>query len=140
MPALSLWYTFRVSLTLSEIKNAFSGRLVGNQQMINSVCQIVKFLPEKIQKYVSRNVWFISSPDDAWAFTFRGSDIANRHLIVISDELLKQNEQQIRYTILHEIGHVMLGHENSIGRVQTQAEIKRQEVAADAFAKKHLNF
>ncbi len=108
--------------------------------MINSVCKAVLFLPVEIQKYVTRNIWFISSPDDAWAFTFRGSDIANRHLIVISDELLKQNEQQISYTILHEIGHVMLGHENSIGRVQTQTEIKRQEVAADAFAKKYFDF
>ena len=106
--------------------------------MVNSVCKTLLFLPEKIQKYVTRNVWFISSADNAWAFTFRGSDIAGQHLIVISDELLDQNEKQIRFTIIHEIGHVILAHENSMGRKQTQTEIKRQEIAADEFAKKYF--
>lgn len=124
--------------TVQEIRHAFNGRLVGNLTMKNAVCQTLLFLPNEIIKYVARNVWFISSPEDSWAFTFRGSDIKNQHLIILSDELLKQKGAQVKYTILHEIGHVVLGHKNSIGFEQTQTEIKQQEFEADQFAKKYL--
>lgn len=107
--------------------------------MVKVVCETLLYLPNEIIKYVTRNVWFISSPEDAWAFTFRGSDIGKQHLIVISDELLKQNAYDMRYTILHEIGHVILGHKNSMGFEQTSSEIKLQEKEADRFAKKYLH-
>jgi Zn-dependent peptidase ImmA (M78 family) len=80
----------------------------------------------------------MSSPEDSWAFTFRGADITYRHLIFLSDELLRQQVEQIRYTILHEIGHVVLDHNNSIGYLQTESEIKRQEAEADDFARRLL--
>lgn len=53
----------------------------------------------RIEK-VCKTVWFISSPEDAWAFTFRGTDVKKSHLIFISDRLLIQDENQIRDTIL----------------------------------------
>jgi len=111
---------------------------MGNLYMRKMVCETVLYLPSEIIKYVTGSVWFISSPEDAWAFTFRGSDISNQHLIILSDELLNQEKNQIRYTILHEIGHVILGHKNSIGFEQTQSEIKQQELEADQFANKYL--
>jgi len=106
--------------------------------MRKMVCETLLYLPSEIIKYVTGSVWFISSPEDAWAFTFRGSDIKNQHLIILSDELFNQKKNQIRYTILHEIGHVLLGHKNSIGFEQTQSEIKQQELEADQFANKYL--
>ena len=87
--------------------------------------------------YICSNIWFISSPDDAWALTFKGSDINTKSLIFLSDELLNQYEEQIKYTILHEIGHVILKHKNSIGCQQTETEIKQQEIEADNFAKNY---
>ena len=124
--------------TFKEIRRVLNGRLIGNLYMKRMVCDTLLSLPSKIIQYVCTNIWFISSPEDAWAFTFRGSDIKNQHLIVLSDELLKQKQTQIRYTILHEIGHVVLGHKNSIGFEQTESEIKEQELEADQFAKKYL--
>jgi Zn-dependent peptidase ImmA (M78 family) len=59
--------------------------------------------------------------------------------VFISDELLRQKKEHIYYTILHEIGHVVLNHRNSIGFRQTVSEIKRQESEADLFAKRHLS-
>ncbi len=123
---------------LSEIRHAFGGRLIGNRTTKSAVSKAVLCLPDETIKYVTRNVWFISSPEDAWAFTFRGSDIKSQHLIILSDELFKEDDKQIKYTILHEIGHVILGHRNSIGYMQTDAEISRQEKEADEFAKKYL--
>lgn len=49
-----------------------------------------------------------------------------------------QDKEQIQYTIAHEIGHVILKHKNSIGRMQTQSEIKIQEREADEFAREYL--
>ncbi len=124
--------------TIEKIRHSFNGRLMGNLYMRKMVCETLLYLPSEIIKYVTGSVWFISSPEDAWAFTFRGSDIKNQHLIILSDELFNQKKNQIRYTILHEIGHVLLGHKNSIGFEQTQSEIKQQELEADQFANKYL--
>jgi len=95
-------------------------------------------LPDDILEQVCKTVWFISSPDDAWAFVFKGSEISKRYLIFLSDKLLAQDKELIAYTILHEIGYVALNHRNSIGYEQTKAEIKRQEKEADVFAKKYI--
>ncbi len=48
------------------------------------------------------------------------------------------DEEQIRYTIAHEIGHVLLGHRNSIIEKQSKAEISNQEREADEFARKYI--
>lgn len=124
--------------TESKIQKAFTGRLIGNKRIKKLVAKALLSLPDSMIKYITRNVWFISSPEDAWAFTFRGSDIQGQHLIIISDELLKQHEHDIIHTILHEIGHVMLKHRNSIGFLQTKKEINKQEKEAHEFAKKYL--
>ena len=121
-----------------DILHAFSGRLVGKPLMKTSVCEAIALLPQKLIEYTTRNIWFISSPEYAWAFTFRGSDIKDQHLVVLSDELFSQEKPQIIYTIIHEIGHVVLNHKNSMGRMQTQNEIDKQEFEADEFAKKYL--
>ncbi len=124
--------------TFETVRHALGDRLVGNLFMRKLVCQTLLYLPPEILDQVCRKVWFISSQEDSWAFTFRGSDIKDRHLIFMSDELLRQSDAQIGYTILHEVGHVVLMHKNSIGYAQTQSEIKNQEKEADLFAKKHL--
>ncbi len=102
------------------------------------VCETIIIFPSEIIEYVCKKVWFLSSAEDAWAYTFRGNDLKDKHLIFLSDELLHQNLEDIRYTIAHEIGHVILGHKNSIHFEQTQSEIRNQEREADQFAKKYL--
>jgi len=125
--------------TLKEIRLAFNGRLMGKSRMKSIVCKAVSYLPYKIVGYVTQNIWFVSSPQDSWAFTLRGSDIKNQYVVVLSDDLLMQEDSQVIYTILHEIGHVTLGHRNSMGFEQTQTEIKNQEIEADKFAYKYIN-
>ncbi len=124
--------------TVTKVRHALGGKLIGNLYIREFICKTLLLLPSEIIEYVCEKIWFISSPEDAWAFTFRGSDIRDRSLIILSDELLRQDENQIRYTILHEIGHVVLNHRNSIGYEQTQSEINQQEEEADRFAKKYL--
>jgi hypothetical protein len=126
-------------MTPLEIADLFGGRLVGTPFMKALVCEAVALLPEEIIKKVTRDVWFLSSSEDAWAYTFKGNDLKDKHLIFVSDELLREDPSQIQYTIIHEIGHVILGHENSMGRKQTQSEIDQQEREADEFAKNYLN-
>ena len=62
----------------------------------------------------------------------------DEYIIFLSDELLRESEEQIRYTIAHEIGHVILGHRNSIGKVQSKKEVEKQERQAREFVIKHL--
>lgn len=115
----------------------FSGRLIGSQRMKKTICKTVLSLSPKIIEYVANNIWFISTPIDAWAFTFRGTDIKGQYLVFLSQGLFKQPGHKIRQTILHEIGHVLLKHKNSMGFRQTHQKIDKQEQAASRFASRY---
>ena len=120
------------------IVKAFGGRLVGNAYMKAMVSKAVSKLPGDISNHLIHSTWFLSSDEDSWGYAFNGNDLKGKHLIFLSDVLFDQGETQIIFTILHEIGHIILGHKNSIGYIQTKEEIKLQESEADQFAKKYL--
>lgn len=121
-----------------KIYNDFDGKLVGSLKMKKNVCFIVSKLPVKLQEFITKNCWFVSSMEDAYGFVLRGDDLKNKYLIFLSDDLFNDSSKQIYHTIVHEIGHVILKHENSILRMQTKFEIKRQEEEADEFARTML--
>lgn len=120
------------------IYHAFDGKLVGREMMKRQVCEVLTLMEDEIVHYVTKNCWFFSSMDDAWAFTLTGNDLKDQHLILLSDELLAQPTNQIRYSIAHEIGHVILKHRNSMLERQTKREIGQQEKEADLFARKYI--
>ena len=120
-----------------KVRYALGGKLIAKPLLKTIICGTLLLLPNEIINYVVKHVWFFSSSDDAWAYTFNGNDAKDKHFIFLSDELMHQEKSQIEYTILHEIGHIILKHKNSIGRQQTQSEIKKQEIEADLFAKKY---
>lgn len=129
----------RMSFGHKQSLSSFGHKLQGSSHMKKMVDKALRFLPEDISAYITKNVWFVSSFEDGWAFTLRGDELKrNEYLIFLSDELLAEDEKQIIWTILHEIGHVALGHRNSIGKVQSKIEVKKQEKEADEFAKKYL--
>jgi len=122
-------------MNTGEIKLLFGNKIIGIKKMEYFVLSVLSKMPAEIYRYIAKNTWFIGSVDDAWAFTFTGNDLKDKHLIFLSDELLIQPAKQIRYTIAHEIGHVMLGHRNSVFEKQEKKEIEKQEKEADDFAK-----
>jgi hypothetical protein len=120
----------------SEIKENFKYRLIANPQIKSLIIKTLQIFPDDIIKHISTSCWFISSYEDSWAFVLKSDDIKkDQSIIFLSDELLKESQEQIIYTIAHEIAHVILGHKNSIGRVQTKSEVKRQEKEAHEFVK-----
>ena len=123
---------------VKEIYHAFAGKLVGSFQMKVHVCETLVKMPEDVIKFVTKNCWFMGTMEDAWAFTFTGNDLKDKHLIFLSEGLLMQDQYQIHYTIAHEIGHVMLGHRNSVLVKQGRNEIRKQEKEADKFAKEYV--
>lgn len=135
-----MYYNYTMKGKALEILKMFGGRLVGTKQMKEYVCTVLASMPEHVIEYITESCWFMGSMEDAWAFTFTGNDLKDQHLIFLSDALLAQNDGQIRYSIAHEIGHVILGHRNSTFVKQTKEEISRQEKDADEFAKKYTEF
>lgn len=121
------------------VYDSFKGKLVGDWHMKRMVCKTVAQMPAKIRKFVTSKVWFLSSMEDAWAFSFTGNDLKDQHLIFLSDELLAEDKEQIMHSIAHEIGHVMLSHRNSTLIRQTKEEIEKQEVEAEEFAEKYAD-
>lgn len=123
----------------SIIKKSFGHKLIGTRFMKSVVAKAVSRLPDEMIDFVTKHIWLVGSFEDGWAFTLKHEDLKpGEYLIFLSDELLSEDESQIIFTILHEIGHVILGHRNSIGEVQTKAEIRNQEKEADAFAEKYF--
>ncbi len=121
--------------TISKIKKAFGHKLIGTKFMKKMVAKVVLLFPENTIEFVTKHCWFVSSFEDGWGFTLRSDELRDGEcLIFLSDELLREDEEQIRYTIVHEIGHVVLGHRNSIGKVQTKSEVRKQEREAHGFA------
>lgn len=125
-------------MTVREIYFMFNGKLVGNRRMKSMVCKTLVRMPDKVIRFITQKCWFFASMEDAWGFTFTGNDLKDNHLIFLSDELLMEDEAQIFYTIAHEIGHVILGHRNSILIKQDKTKIKRQEKEADEFARRWI--
>ncbi len=125
---------------VTKVSKALGGKLVGRPQMKTYVCETILIFPPEIIEHITSHIWFLSSDEESWAYTFDGNDAKNKHFIFLSPELFEEDKSQIMYTISHEIGHVLLKHKNSIGRQQTQSEIKKQELEADEFARKYLNY
>lgn len=117
---------------------AFDGRLVGSQKMKSLVSETLELMEDEIIAYITSNCWFFGSMGGALAYTFTGNDLKNMHIIFLSDELFTYHKKQIMFTIAHEIGHVVLGHRNSVFEKQTKREIKLQEKEADEFANKYI--
>lgn len=123
----------------SIVEKALGHKLIGTKRIKKLVAGTILLLPDELVNFVTKYCWFVSSFTDGWSFTLRAEDLKKgEYLIFLSDELIEEPVWQIRFTLMHEIGHVVLGHRNSIGEVQTKSEIKRQEREADAFAKKYL--
>lgn len=121
------------------VQKAFGHKLIGNKYMREMVAKTLLHFPENIILEVTKKCWFVSSFSDGWAFALKAEELKKGEcMIFLSDELFEQDERQIMYSIAHEIGHVILGHRNSIGEVQTKAEIKKQEREADEFARKFV--
>lgn len=123
---------------LKNIQKAFHGKLVGKAAMKHHVAEVLAEMSPDIISFVTKEVWFVTSFDDAWAFTFTGNDFENKYVIFLSDDLMHENVQQIRWTIAHEIGHVVLGHKNRFLEKFGREKTHEQERDADAFAEQFV--
>lgn len=128
-----------MKVTTRDVYRLFGGKIHGTKTMKNYVCQVVAKLPLDIIEHITSDCWFLGSTTDAWAYSFRGDEVSGKHLIVLSDSLWEQPEQDIIYTIAHEIGHIVLGHRNAILAPQTKREIAKQEKEARDFALRYIH-
>lgn len=127
-----------MKIGIKKIQKLFGGKLVGSGKMNRYVCRTLAKFPPDIIDHITSDCWFLGSPEDAWAYAFRGDEVSGKHLIILSDSLWDQPEEDIIYTIAHEIGHVVLGHKNAILEPQLKKETVRQEKQARAFALKYF--
>lgn len=125
-------------MTKQEIKEKIGGKLIGKEVMKRSIIEAVHKLPDEIIKKVVKDIWFVSNFEDAWGFVLKADELKGKSLIFLNDELFREGEKQISYTVLHEIGHVILNHRNAILKPQPESETKQQEREADKFAKEYL--
>src|SRR5690242_21520627 len=121
-------------MTFHDIERAFEGKVIGSERLKHFVYQTLTVFPDDIALFISKYCWFMGSMDDAYAYAFTGNDLKDQHLIFLSDDLLIQSDQQIQFTVAHEIGHIILNHKNSVEYRQTREEISEQEKQADEFA------
>jgi Zn-dependent peptidase ImmA (M78 family) len=123
---------------IDKILTSFHGRIVGSKQNKKAIASVILLLPKDTIKTLIDTTWFVSGYDETFGFVLSKNDIKNRNIIFLSDNLFKESELQITYTILHEIGHVILKHRNSFDDIQSKREIEKQEKEADEFALEYL--
>jgi len=123
-----------------DISQKFDGKLIGSSKMKNLVCETLVVFPKDIVDFVTSNVWFVTSFEDAWGFVLKVDELGakGKHLIFLGDELFEQDHYAQKYEIAHEIGHVILKHRNAISAPQTKEEIAKQEKEAHEFAVKYV--
>lgn len=126
--------------SVDTIEKKFRNKLVGSKRMQRLVCETLLIFPLDIIAYVTKNVWFASSFEDAWGFVLKINELKERgdYLIVLGEELFEQDRYAQRYEVAHEIGHVILKHRNAITQSQSAVEIDKQEKEAHEFALKYL--
>ena len=124
---------------LEKIRKDFGHKLVGNKHAKRIICETLLMFPNDIINLVTKNICFLASFHDAWAYTLDSRDFQNKHVIILSDQLFEQNREQIRSTIIHEIGHVILGHRNAFNAQQSREEIAKQEQDAESFTVYYIN-
>lgn len=122
-----------------QIKRAFGVKLHVSESLQQHVVNTLAIMPDDIVDHITSDCWFLGSVDDASAYTIRGDELGGKYLIILSDRLLDQSPADIQYTIVHEIGHVVLGHRNAILAPQSKREIARQERLAHKFAMKYVS-
>lgn len=120
---------------IRSILYAFNGKLVGTNRMKKYVCEVVSLMEDEAVDFITSRCWFFGSMDDALAFTFTGNDLKDQHLIFLSDELFFHDQRQIKMTIAHEIGHVIMKHRNSVFKKQSKREIKNRRKKPTTFPK-----
>ena len=125
-------------MTERQIFQAFGGKIHGTRVMKDFVCRTLAKYPKDIIDHITTDCWFLGSTQDAWAYTFRGDEVRGKHLIILSDSLWEQPDEDIVYTIAHEIAHLVLGHRNAILAPQSKKETARQENEAHRFAMKYI--
>jgi len=121
-------------MTADEIKHLFAGKVIGSKKIQSYVYHALSLFPDILAEKIATTTWFMGSMDDAYAYAFTGNDLKNQHLIFLSDDLFHQSNNQIYFTVAHEIGHIILGHRNSVHYKQSKEEISQQEKEADEFA------
>ncbi len=126
--------------SVDTIEKKFRNKLVGSKRMQRLVCETLLIFPLDIIAYVTKNVWFASSFEDAWGFVLKIDELKERgdYLIVLGEELFEQDSYAQRYEVAHEIGHVILKHRNAITQSQSAVGIDKQEKEAHEFALKYL--
>ncbi len=111
--------TYRID-SYERIKIGDPDRTVSGKQTYKItkrlVCETLLIFPLDIIVYVTKNVWFVSSFEDAWGFVLKIDELKERgnYLIVLGEELFEQDSHAQRYEVAHEIGHVILKHRNAI--------------------------
>lgn len=106
--------------------------------MKDAVITALALLPKDLANTATKKIWFVSNFEDAWGFVLTGEELGGKHLIFLNNNLFDQSPAQIRYSILHEVGHVILGHRNAILKAQSKTETEKQEDDADKFARQIL--
>jgi hypothetical protein len=131
-------YNKHMNTQEKAILQMFRGKIIGGKTIKKYVCKVLSFMPSETIEFITDKCWFMGSFDDAFGYAFKGDDLAGQFMIFLSDDLFAHSENQIKYTIAHEIGHVVLGHRNAVFEQQSKADIALQEKEADGFAKKYI--
>lgn len=125
--------------TPEEVDYGFAGFNEVDEVFRIILAKAISKLPMKIVDWTTKNLLFISSSDEYFAFYLPKHEWKHKKgFIFLSEALKNESEEKQTFQIAHEIAHVKLNHKSPVFSDLTEIEMKRQEKEADELANKWL--
>ena len=126
--------------TPEQADYAFAGFNSVSDEFRVILAKALSRLPTKIVDWAAKNLLFISSSEEYWAFSLSKKEWKHKKgFIFLSNHLKDESEEKQAFCIAHEIAHQKLNHKSPIFSNLTEEEAKKQEEEADELAQKWLS-
>jgi len=114
--------------TPEEVDYGFAGFNEVDEAFRIILAKAISKLPRKVVDWITKNLLFISSSNEYFAFYLPKHEWKHKKgFVFLSETLRNESEENQTFKIAHEIAHAKLNHKSPIFSDLTEIKMKRQE-------------
>lgn len=121
--------------SLDDVEYIFGNLNIVSQDFRIILAQSLSRLPNSIVEWTTKNLFFISSTDNKHAsFLSKNLFSEKKGIIMLSEKLKNENEEEQALMIIQEVAHAYLDHKNPFLGDLTSNQVNAQEIEANELA------
>lgn len=125
--------------TVEEITDQNCGCVLpGTKKLLDPHTLALSKVPKEIADRVLEECLFLMPNPGMGGFRVSKRLLQGKDVIVLSEKLLEEDQKYIVLTILHEVAHFYLNHKNRVLDGLSEEEDRKQEEAADRWARQWI--